>query len=112
MWLGSDNSKCHAGSMLHNVMLARLQEVLASFFKLTIEVCESKRTIGMFPIVGDATYERDSINPSIKCASMIDGQGKEVLAGKQENQKIVSLDFVLANNNIIIWENPDDDGDS
>ena len=73
MWVGSDNSKCHAGSMLHNVMLARLQEVLASFFKLTIEVCESKRTIGMFPIVGDATYERDSINPSIKCASMIDG---------------------------------------
>lgn len=35
-----------------------------------------------------------------------------MLAGKQENQKIVSLDVVLANNNIIIWENPDDDGDS
>jgi len=117
IWAASDNAICHLGSGLHNVPLARLQEVFISFLKSTIEVYEVIRLIGPFPNVkntlkGEISGFTTNTNntPSIKYTSMIDGTGKEVLAGKQENEKIVPLDVVLATENVIIWKDPNGSG--
>jgi len=115
IWAGSDDAICHVGSGLHNVPLARLQEVFISFFKSTIDVYEVIRIIGPFPNVkntlkGQINYK--GTNPSITYTSMIDGTGKEVLAGKEDNQKIVPLDVILATDNIIVWKKPNDSNDT
>jgi len=113
IWAGSDDAICHVGSGLHNVPLARLQEVFLSFYQSTIEVYEVIRIIGPFPNVkntlkGDVNYNNKVArnNPSITYTSMIDGTGKEILAGKEENKKTVLLDVILATENIIVWKNP------
>ena len=114
IWAASDNAICYLGSGLHNVPLARLQEVFISFLKSTIEVHEVIRLIGPFPNVKNTLKGEISgfttNTPSIKYTSMIDGTGKEVLAGKQENEKIVPLDVVLATENVIIWKDPNGSG--
>merc|ERR1719296_610550 len=114
IWAASDNAICYLGSGLHNVPLARLQEVFISFLKSTIEVYEVIRLIVPFPNVKNTLKGEISgfttNTPSIKYTSMIDGTGKEVLAGKQENEKIVPLDVVLATENVIIWKDPNGSG--
>merc|ERR1712157_408114 len=88
LWAGSDNAICHIGSGLHNVPLARLQEVFLSFFKSAVEVYEVIRVIGPFPNVkntlkGNIVNSNNTPNniANIIYTSMIDGTGKEVLAG-------------------------------
>ena len=108
LWAGSDAAIYHIGSGLHKVPLARLQEVFLSFFKSTIEVYEVIRVIGPFLNVKNILKDHITYkNNTITYTSMIDGTGKEVLAGKEQNQKIVPLKVILATENIIVWKNPD-----
>merc|ERR1712157_34102 len=116
LWAGSDNAICHGGSGLHNVPLARLQEVFLSFFKSAVEVFEVIRVIGPFPNVkntlkGNIVNSNNTPNNIANTiyTSMIDGTGKEVLAGKEENEKNVPIDVILATENIIVWKVPNND---
>merc|ERR1712157_401428 len=84
-----------------------------SFFKSAVEVYEVIRVIGPFPNVKN-TLKGNIVNinnniANILYTSMIDGTGKEVLAGKEENEKNVPIDVILATENIIVWKVPDDD---
>ena len=111
VWAGSDAAICHLGSGLHKVPLARLQEVFMTIGKKRIEVNEVIRILGPFPNVknilkGDTAVEKDILN--VKYTSMVDGTGKEILAGKAENVQRLSLDVVYASDEAIIFAVPDE----
>lgn len=109
VWAGSDASVCHIGTGLHKVPLARLQEIFMTIGKNRIEINEVIRILGPFPNVknilkGDTTSDSNLLK--IKYTSMIDGTGKEILAGKDENERIVDLDVVYASSAAIICNIP------
>lgn len=128
-WVGSDNVICHIGTSLHKVPLARLQEVFVTLGYNRWELYEVIRIIGPFPNVrntlkGDvklcklssSSESREGVRMEISYMSMIDGTGKEILAGKEDNIKYVNLDVWFANEKVIVCTVPnekenDDRGD-
>lgn len=129
-WVGSDDAICHIGTSLHKVPLARLQEVFLTLGYNRWDLYEVIRIIGPFPNVrntlkGDVKLRklkssssdennREGVRMEISYTSMIDGTGKEILAGKEDNIKYVNLDVWFANEKVIVCtvpsENDDDDG--
>ncbi|KAK1741291.1 hypothetical protein QTG54_007769 [Skeletonema marinoi] len=116
-WAGSDPAICHVGTSLHKVPLARLQEVFLSLGYNRWELFEVIRILGPFPTVrntlrGDVKLtklpssttklNREGVRMQISYTSMVDGTGKEILAGKADNIKYVDLDIWFANEKVIV----------
>merc|ERR1712157_511157 len=77
LWVGSDDSICHVGTSLHNVPLARLQEIFLTLTNRNVELYEVIRILGPFPNVKNTL--RGTVSKSkITYTSMIDGTGKEI----------------------------------
>lgn len=136
-WAGSDKAICHVGTALHKVPLARLQEIFLCLGYNRWELLEVIRILGPFPNVrntlkGDVKVEkgkgsgfsggavpssngngREAVRMNIAYNSMIDGTGKEILAGKATNVKYVDLNIWFANEKAIVCTtvNEDLDGD-
>lgn len=117
-WVGSDDAVSHIGTGLHKVPLARLQEVFLSFpGRNQVLLQEVIRILGPFPNV------RNTLSGSSKCSilrdgvtdwnvsweSMVDGTGKELLAGKEENVKPVPLQVYYSDPEVIIASRPCED---
>lgn len=120
-WVGSDEALCHIGTGLHKVPLARMQEVFLTFQgKGRIEILEVIRILGPFPNVrntlqGDSKVKRSSVDDDVTeweivMDSMIDGTGKEILAGTDENIRRVKLDVYFADPNAILAVVPPEEG--
>ena len=117
-WVGSDPAVCHIGTSLHKVPLARLQEVFVTLGYNRWELYEVIRILGPFPTVrntlkGDVKLSklpsstttklnREGVRMQISYTSMVDGTGKEILAGKADNIKYVDLDIWFANEKVIV----------
>lgn len=124
-WVGSDNAICHIGTSLHKVPLARLQEIYLLLGYNRWELLEVIRILGPFPNVrntlrGDIKLEkkrtidnREGVRLTIAYNSMVDGTGKEILAGKEDNVKYVNLDIWFASEKAIVCTVPaeNDEGD-
>jgi hypothetical protein len=117
-WVGSDDAICHVGTGLHKVPLARLQEVfLTCMGKNRLELLEVIRILGPFPNVknilqGDCKVDRgeDIACMKITYDSMIDGTGKEVLAGEEGNVRRVGLQVYFADEEAIVAVVPPESG--
>jgi len=118
-WVGGDDAICHLGTGLHKVPLARLQEVYFSCLgRNRIEVSEVIRILGPFPNVrnilqgstkvGGQNKEVESMN--IVIDSMVDGTGKEILAGTEENVRRVDLQIFFCAERAIVAVVPPEDG--
>uniref|UniRef100_A0A7S2A8V2 Uncharacterized protein n=1 Tax=Trieres chinensis TaxID=1514140 RepID=A0A7S2A8V2_TRICV len=111
-WAGSDEAVCHVGTGLHKVPLARLQEVFATFGKKRVEIIEVIRILGPFPNVrntlkGDTSVGRgNDVRLDITYDSMVDGTGKEVLAGTEDNIRRVALQVLFADEEAIVCAMP------
>lgn len=110
-WVGSDDTICHVGTGLHNVPLARLQEVFLTIGQSRVELYEVISIIGPFPNVkntlkGDAISTSSGKTLKITYDTMIDGAGKELLAGKEDNVRKVDLDVLFANSRAILAKVP------
>lgn len=109
-WVGSDDAICHVGTGLHKVPLARLQEVFLSFLgRNRIEIQEVIRILGPFPNVkntlqGASSFGRqeDVFEWRLTWESMLDGTGKEVLAGKEDNVRQVDLQVYFASPSVVV----------
>lgn len=115
VWAGSDDAICHLGTGLHNVPLARLEEIFLTLGKKRIEVKEVIRILGPFPNVrntlkGDVSLPKSASKMSISYDSMIDGTGKQILAGSEDNKKALDLDVLFADENAIICAVPSEEG--
>ena len=121
VWAGSDDAICHLGTGLHNVPLARLEEVFLTLGKKRIEVKEVIRIIGPFPNVrntlkGDVTLPKSggtsgaASKMKVEYDSMIDGTGKQILAGSEQNKKALDLDVLFADENAIVCAVPSEEG--
>jgi len=83
-WAGSDAAICHLGTGLHNVPLARLQDIYLTLGgRGSITLQEVIRIIGPFPNVkntlkGDVSGKSD-VSAAVSYTSLIDGTGKETL---------------------------------
>uniref|UniRef100_A0A7S2I456 Uncharacterized protein n=1 Tax=Helicotheca tamesis TaxID=374047 RepID=A0A7S2I456_9STRA len=124
VWVGSDEAVCHIGTGLHKVPLARLEEVFLCLEKKTVQVLEVIRILGPFPnvrntLMGDSsvikppggTGEKGKTKFRIEYNSMIDGTGKEILAGKEDNVKIVDLDVLFADDKVMVCVVPPVEGE-
>ncbi|KAG7345795.1 hypothetical protein IV203_033326 [Nitzschia inconspicua] len=114
-WVGSDDAICHVGTGLHKVPLARLQEV---FFiakgNNRIELLEVIRLLGPFPNVKNTLQGRISDDASkndglvqIVMDSMVDGTGKEIMAGTADNIRRIDLQIQLITEKVLILVVPD-----
>jgi hypothetical protein len=110
-WVGSDDAVTHIGTGLHNVPLARLQEVFLSFVgRNRVEIQEVIRILGPFPnvkntLLGQSTFTRGDDNIlewTLTWDSMVDGTGKEILAGKEENRKRVDLHVYFSSPSVVV----------
>lgn len=125
-WVGSDDAICHVGTGLHKVPLARLQEVFMTCLgKNRLEVLEVIRILGPFPNVknslqGNAKLEENKQNfggdsnsfknLQIVMDSMVDGTGKEILAGTEDNIRRVNLQIYFSDKRAIVAVVPPEDG--
>jgi hypothetical protein len=135
-WVGSDDAICHVGTGLHKVPLARLQEIFLTVGRdvnsgksKTVRLMEVISILGPFPnvrntlqgeVVNQKTQEsakkedplrKDSIR--IMYDSMMDGLGKEIGAGTDDNLRYVDLDVVFADARALVCVVPSDgDGDT
>merc|ERR1712127_199562 len=122
-WVGSDDAICHVGTSLHKVPLARLQEMYLLLGYNKWELLEVIRILGPFPNVRNTLKgevkasrlngggEREGVRMSVSYQSMIDGTGKEILAGKKDNVKEVALDVWFANERAVVCTVPREDGE-
>ena len=127
-WVGSDKAICHIGTALHKVPLARLQEIFLCLGYNRWELLEVIRILGPFPNVrntlkGDVKVMkmgnksgfssggavpvndgsgREAVRLNIAYNSMVDGTGKEILAGKETNVKYVDLDVWFASEKAVV----------
>ncbi len=126
-WVGSDASVCHIGTGLHKVPLARLQEVFLSFQpRNRLRLLEGIRGLGPFPNIKNrlqGTHESVLIdNPVLEASgstgssssqlpwqqweidwtSMIDGVGKEILAGNSDRVRKVSLQVAFCHPKVLV----------
>ncbi|CAJ1939157.1 unnamed protein product [Cylindrotheca closterium] len=124
-WVGGDDAVCHLGTGLHKVPLARLQEVFLSCMgRNRIEVSEVIRILGPFPNVrnilqgstkvGTAKGSNGGSNGvesmNIVMDSMVDGTGKEILAGTDDNVRRVGLQIYFSDEKAIVAVVPPEDG--
>jgi hypothetical protein len=126
-WVGSDDAICHIGTGLHKVPLARMQEVFWSCLgKNRIEILEVIRILGPFPNVrntlqgttqlGKTTTASAIANENavstlnIVMDSMIDGTGKQILAGTADNIRRVELHLYYADERVMVAVVPGTDG--
>mmetsp|Transcript_14659 Transcript_14659/g.20726 ORF Transcript_14659/g.20726 Transcript_14659/m.20726 type:complete len:370 (+) Transcript_14659:197-1306(+) len=110
-WVGSDDAICHVGTGLHKVPLARLQEIFMTCKgRNRVELLEVIRILGPFPNVRN-TLQGDSIVRSssgdvtdwkITYDSMIDGTGKEILAGEDDNVRMFNLQVYFSSEEAIV----------
>jgi len=128
-WVGSDTAICHVGTGLHKTPLARLQEVFFSILSgntkggRRIELLEVIRILGPFPNVRNtlqgtttietiASSDQSYVNLQINMDRMIDGTGKEIAAGTEDNIRRVPLRIYLADENVILAVVPPSNGGS
>lgn len=125
-WVGSDEAICHIGTGLHKVPLARLQEVFwcccSSKASNRFELLEVISILGPFPNVrntlqgswkvvntnGSSTSSSSlsMANLQITMDSMVDGTGKELLAGTEENIRKVSMDLAFWDERVLVMVVP------
>jgi hypothetical protein len=115
-WVGSDDAICHVGTGLHKVPLARLQEVFFNALgKNRVELLEVIRLLGPFPNVkntlqGTIQYANNNNNNNdilqITMDSMVDGTGKEIMAGTADNIRRVSLQVELVSEPVLVMVVP------
>lgn len=108
-WVGSDDAICHLGTGLHKVPLARLQELFLTVGRNRLTCLEVVRIIGPFPnvkntLIGTPSLKGDDLK--ICYTSMIDGTGKEILAGKEENKRIVDLKVLFGSRDALLCRVP------
>ncbi|KAL9180503.1 hypothetical protein ACHAXT_010956 [Thalassiosira profunda] len=122
-WVGSDDAICHVGTALHKVPLARLQEIFLLLGYGRWELLEVIRILGPFPNVRNTLKgelkvsklngtTREGARLEVAYNSMIDGTGKEILAGKDDNVKVVNLDVWFADERAIVCTMPSEDDES
>jgi hypothetical protein len=125
-WVGSERAICHIGTGLHNVPLARLQEIyLCLVGKSRLEVLEVIRILGPFPNVrntlqgtakiGKRNVELDAGGSSmselaVTYDSMIDGTGKQIKAGMENNARKYELNILFCDENAIVAMVPNAEG--
>lgn len=114
-WVGSDDAICHVGTGLHKVPLARMQEVFwSNLGKNRMEISEIIRILGPFPnvrnILQGTTTQVSFDKMTVVMDSMVDGTGKEILAGKEDNVRKVSLQICLADEKVLVAVVPQEDG--
>jgi len=139
-WVGSDAAVCHIGTGLHNVPLARLQEIFLSLIgKSRLEVLEVIRIIGPFPNVrntlegscsigkrglvygtsssssstsssGSNGLEQTVTQLGVTYDSMIDGTGKQITAGVMDNVRKLEVHIAYCDENVIVAVVPPEDG--
>ena len=119
-WVGSDDAICHIGTGLHKVPLARMQEVFLNCIgKNRLEILEVISLFGPFPnikntLLGTTKMINTSNNDNSSCMmqiamdSMIDGTGKEFLAGTEDNIRIVDLQVAFCDERVIVAVVPND----
>jgi len=116
-WVGSDDAICHVGTGLHKVPLARMQEVFMNFLgRNKIEILEIVSIFGPFPNVKNVLQGTASImsgsggsEVQIVMDSMYDGTGKEIMAGKKDNNRMVDLEIAFFDERAIVVVMPNDD---
>lgn len=121
-WAGSDAAVCAVGTGLHKVPLARLQEVFLTLpGRNRVQYTEVIRILGPFPNVKNTLQGSGSVATATTAAnknkntngrsaadwkivwdSMIDGTGKELLAGKAENTQTVQLNVHYSDEQVIV----------
>ena len=127
-WVGSDDAVSHIGTGLHKVPLARLQEVFLSLpGRNRVELLEVIRVLGPFPNVknvlqgtstldkkkqsssstsftmnANTNFNEDMVEWKVTWESMVDGTGKELMAGKQENIRNVILHIYFCSNEVLV----------
>ena len=115
-WVGSDEAVCHIGTGLHKVPLARLQEVFMSCLgRNRLEILEVIRLLGPFPNVKNVLQGTTNVNNKnnsmqIVMDSMLDGTGKEILAGTEDNIRRVDLHIEFCDERAIVAVVPPEDG--
>eukprot|EP00980_Cylindrotheca_fusiformis_P019680 scaffold6870_cov121-Cylindrotheca_fusiformis.AAC.7 len=116
-WVGSDNAICHVGTGLHKVPLARLQEVFMSCLgKNRLEISEVIRVLGPFPNVrnilqGSTKVGKGPVDTlNIAMDSMVDGTGKEIPAGTDDNIRRVNLQIYFCDDRAIVGVVPPEGG--
>jgi len=116
-WVGSDDAICHLGTGLHKVPLARMQEVfMNSLGRNKIEILEVISLIGPFPNVKNIlqgttkiSSGSDSTDVQITMDKMVDGTGKTIDAGSDDNIRRVDLEVVFSDERAIVVLMPDKD---
>jgi len=127
-WTGSDEAICHVGTGLHNVPLARLQDVFLSIGRddlsgksKTFALLEVIRILGPFPNVRNTlqgsvtdfkTVSNGDIKAKIKYDSMVDGLGKEIAAGTEDNSRQFSLNILYADEYALVLTTEDGNGEN
>jgi hypothetical protein len=117
-WAGSDKAICHVGTGLHTVPLARLQEVFMSCLgRNWLEILEVIRLFGPFPnvknvLLGTTKVSNKGNMMHIVMDSMLDGTGKEILAGTEDNIRRVDLRMEFFDERAIVAVVPPEDGTS
>ena len=117
-WVGSDDAVCHVGTSLHKVPLARLQEVFLSFpGRNRVEIQEVIRVLGPFPNVKNTLNGESVIGKkphynelTVTWTSMVDGTGKELLAGTKNDVRVVPLHVYSSDATVIVAAVPPEDG--
>jgi hypothetical protein len=115
-WAGSDEAICHVGTGLHKVPLARLQEVFMSCLgRNRLEILEVIRLLGPFPnvknvLLGTTKVSNKDNMMHIVMDSMLDGTGKEILAGTEDNIRRVDLHMEFCDERAIVAVVPPEDG--
>jgi len=125
-WVGSDEAICHLGTGLHNVPLARLQDIFLTIGRdgsgesNTVRLMEVISILGPFPNVrntlegkiidlkstedatpGDGMPLRND-RVQICYETMFDGLGKEITAGTKDNLRFADLDIVFADDRVLV----------
>jgi len=127
-WTGSDEAICHVGTGLHNVPLARLQDVFLTIGRdalsgasKTFTLLEVIRILGPFPNVRNTlqgtitdfqNVSNGDIKAKIKYDSMVDGLGKQIAAGTEDNSRQIGLNIVYADQFALVMTTEDGYGES
>lgn len=116
-WVGSDAAICHIGTSQHKVPLARLQEIFLTLEgKNRLQLYEVISVLGPFPNIRNTLQGScqvtgsDPFNWNLVYDSMIDGMGKELLAGKEGNIQRVDLQVYFCDTKAIVAVVPSKDG--
>jgi len=130
-WVGSDEAICHLGTGLHNVPLARLQDIFLTVGRdgsgesNTIRLMEVISILGPFPNVRNTLEGKITELKSTEGAmsgmplkndcvqicyeTMFDGLGKEISAGTKDNLRFADLNIVFADDRVLVCVVPTDD---